>query len=168
MVRRLADVGASRDNDMSPRASYNFEVAKVALILVVAIAHFGTGLNLWMPATVGLFVFGFASGYFTQDRYGERFNLYRFWIKKLQRLGPHLLVINAFLLCIFLVQRRDGIWSWQTPIAVLGLTGWLNWLQIPNASPFGAGLWFFTLLLLFYLVYPLIAGSPNPVDGLSQ
>jgi hypothetical protein len=33
----------------------------------------------------------------------------------------------------------------------------LNWLQIPNQSSLGAGLWFFTLLLLFYLTYPYIA-----------
>jgi surface polysaccharide O-acyltransferase-like enzyme len=39
----------------------------------------------------------------------------------------------------------------------LGQSGWLNWFGLPNPSPFGSGLWFFTLLLLFYLFYPVMA-----------
>jgi hypothetical protein len=39
----------------------------------------------------------------------------------------------------------------------LGLSGVLNWSAIPNQSALGAGLWFFTLLLMFYLSYPYLA-----------
>ena len=66
------------------------------------------------------------------------------------------LVINVFLLCLFLVQRRPGIVTWQTPVNMLGLSGILNWFDLPNPSPFGAGLWFFTLLLTFYALYPIL------------
>jgi|LSQX01.1.fsa_nt_gb hypothetical protein len=164
------DTGPGPTRHINPVTSYNFEVAKVASILVVAIAHFKIGISLWIPATVGLFVFGFSSGYFTHIRYADRFDLREFWTKKLYRLGPNLLVINAFLLLLFLIERRDGIFTWQTPVAMLGLTGWLNWLGIPNASPFGAGLWFFTLLLMFYLLYPAIRGlsrSPRLFAGVT-
>ncbi|MDP3439745.1 MAG: hypothetical protein Q8R95_09100, partial [Azonexus sp.] len=37
--------------------------------------------------------------------------------------------------------------------------GLLNWQGINNHSPFGAGLWFMTVLLIFYLAYPLLAKS---------
>ncbi|MGZ5202523.1 MAG: hypothetical protein ACXWC4_22405, partial [Telluria sp.] len=41
-------------------------------------------------------------------------------------------------------------------VHVFGLSGFLN-LFGHNASALGAGLWFFTLLLLFYVVYPYLA-----------
>jgi surface polysaccharide O-acyltransferase-like enzyme len=39
----------------------------------------------------------------------------------------------------------------------LGFQGFLNWFYLPNPSPFGGGMWFFTLLLIFYGVYPFLA-----------
>jgi len=42
-------------------------------------------------------------------------------------------------------------------VHLFGLSGVLNWLDIHNRSGLGAGLWFFTLLLVFYLVYPMLA-----------
>lgn len=38
----------------------------------------------------------------------------------------------------------------------------LNWAGIPNQSALGAGLWFFTLLLVFYLSYPYLARLARP------
>ncbi len=36
------------------------------------------------------------------------------------------------------------------------MTGFLNWLDIENNSPFGAGMWFLTLLLIFYAFFPFL------------
>ncbi len=136
--------------------SENMTIAKVLSILVVAASHFFSGYLLWIPATVGLFIFGFSSGYFTSLKYSEGFQRKPFWVNKLSRLGVNLLVINIFLLCLFLYQGAPGIFSLKSLVNVLGLTGILNWLALDNPGPFGSGLWFFTLLLIFYLVYPVL------------
>nr|NJM03668.1 hypothetical protein [Desulfobacula sp.] len=67
-----------------------------------------------------------------------------------------LLVVNFALLILFLIQDRPGIWTWYSLINIIGLNGLLNWFKIQNLSPFGAGMWFFTLLLIFYLSYPFL------------
>jgi hypothetical protein len=141
---------------VAPQISDNFRIAKVMAILVVVVAHLHLGFNLWVPAAAALFVFGASSAFFTEAKHDDSFQLAAFWRNKLYRLGPNLLVINAFLLGLFLVEGRAGIVTWQTPLSMLGLTGFLNWFDLPNPSPFGAGLWFFTLLLIFYALYPAL------------
>ncbi|MBN1588457.1 MAG: acyltransferase family protein [Pirellulales bacterium] len=137
--------------------SDNFALAKTASIIMVVVGHFQLGYeSTWILVTIGLFVFGFSSGFFTSAKYDERLPLAAYWQNKLFRLGPSLLVANAFLLGLFCFRGTPGIWTWQTPVSVLGLSGFLNWFGIPDASPFGAGLWFFTLLLIFYGVYPVL------------
>lgn len=136
--------------------SRNFETAKVAAILAVTCGHFLPYSWLWIVASIALCLFGFASGYFTALIYGDNPQPLAFVRNKLQRLGPDLLAINLLLLALFLWQGQAHIFSWQSLLGVLGLSGWLNWLYLPNPSPFGAGLWYFTLLLLFYVSYPLL------------
>ncbi len=60
-------------------------------------------------------------------------------------------------MALFLVQRKPGIWTWETLPSLVGLKGFLTWFHIPSRSSFGAGLWFFTLLWMFYVVYPLLS-----------
>jgi hypothetical protein len=136
--------------------SRNFETAKVAAILAVTCGHFLPYASLWVVASIALCLFGFTSGYFTALIYGASPEPLTFVRNKLQRLGPDLLAINLLLLALFLLQGRPDIFSWQSLLGVLGLSGWLNWLYLPNPSPFGAGLWYFSLLLLFYVCYPLL------------
>ncbi len=111
---------------------------------------------IWIPVTTALIVFSFSSGYFTHLKYQDRFDLKIFWKKKFQRLGVKLMVINCFLLLVFILQNKSGIWTWQTIINCIGMNGLLNWFHIPNVSPFGRGMWFFTLLVLFYAAYPAL------------
>lgn len=137
--------------------SDNFTLAKFLSIVLVSTGHYFHGSLLWVPVTVGLFIFAFASGYFTSLKHSPEMPLGKFWLAKLKRLGPPLIVINLFLGTLFLFQGREGIWHLHALLGMTGLTGFLNWLGIPNQSPFGAGLWFMTVLLLFYLLYPLLA-----------
>ena len=139
-----------------PRISYNFEIAKVVAILVVAVAHFFSGSVLWVPATMGLFLFGFSSAFFTALKYQGGFSKKKFWKNKFSRLGYKLLVINGFLFVLFWLQEKEGIFTWQTLVHLGGWSGVLNWFAIDNPSPFGRGLWFFTLLILFYISYPVL------------
>ena len=136
--------------------SRNFETAKVVAILVVACGHFLPPSSFWVVVSVALCLFSFTSGYFTAVIYGDKPDSIRFVRNKLTRLGPDMIAINLLLLALFLVQDKANIVSWQSLLGILGLTGWLNWLHLPNPSPFGAGLWYFTLLLLFYVSYPLL------------
>jgi hypothetical protein len=141
---------------MSRRASLNFSVAKVIAIFTVLAGHWFSGTILWIPVTFGLFVFAFSSGYFTSKIYGVKLDRGRFWRKKLERLGLRYWTILAFLALV--VGLRGGtVFHWHTLVHLLGLSGVLNWLAIRNASGLGAGLWFFTLLLIFYFAYPYLA-----------
>jgi len=143
--------------DIGQRTGQNFAFARAVAILLVFAGHFGTGIEFfWVAVTVGLFVFSFSSGYFTSAKYHGAWDLGAFWRNKLLRLGPALFLLNAFLLALFLLQGREGIWTWQTAAAMLGWKGFLTWFRLENPSPFGAGLWFLTLLLLFYALYPLL------------
>ena len=56
---------------VEPKISRNFQIAKVLAILLVVVGHFGLGVSLWQLVTVGLFVFGFSSGYFTSAKYRD-------------------------------------------------------------------------------------------------
>lgn len=138
------------------RISFNFSVAKVLAILLVVAGHFFTGVPLWIPVTIGLFVFAYSSAYFTSRKYRSGFSTRSFWASKAWRLGIPFWVTQFSLLMLFLLTGKSGIWTWQTVIHWLGQSGWLNWFALPNPSPFGSGLWFLTLLLLFYLAYPAI------------
>ncbi len=135
--------------------SYNFSIAKVLAILMVAAGHFFGGL-LWIPTTFALFIFAFSSGYFTARKYCDTFRIGTFWKVKIARLFLPLLVIDLFLLMLFVMQDKTNLLVWQTVPSLFGLSGFLTWFGIENPSPYGAGLWFFTLLVVFYLVYPLI------------
>lgn len=137
-------------------ASFNFQLAKVLGILIVATAHFFPDTMLWVPSTMALFIFGFSSAYFTHLKYSQHFDAFPYWTNKLSRLGYSLLVINTFLLVACSIVSSRTIWVWQTPLHLVGLSGLLDWLHIKNASPLGNGMWFFTLLLVFYGVYPLL------------
>ena len=139
-----------------PHTSYNFKVAKVIAILTIAAGHFLHIQGFWIAVTAGLFVFAFSSGYFTSLKYHDQFKPGVFWLNKLYRLGMNLLLINFFLLVLFIFQGKPGIWTWQTLSSILGLKGFVTWFDLGNPSPFGAGLWFLTLLLIFYAVYPLL------------
>ncbi len=137
--------------------SDNFTLAKFLSIVLVSTGHYFDRSLLWVPVTVGLFIFAFASGYFTSLKHSPNMPLGKFWLAKARRLGPPLIVINLFLGTLFLFQGREGIWHPHTLLGMTGLTGLLNWLGIANQTPFGAGLWFMTVLLLFYVLYPLLA-----------
>ena len=137
-------------------ASSNFQIAKVLGILIVATAHFFPDTILWVPSSVALFIFGFSSAYFTHLKYSQQFDAVPYWRNKVSRLGYSLLVINTFLLVVSSIVSSREIFVWQTALQLVGLGGFLDWLHIVNASSLGNGMWFFTLLLLFYGVYPLL------------
>ena len=140
----------------SPDTSLNFSLAKVIAIFTVVAGHWFAGTILWIPVTFGLFVFAFSSAYFTSRIYGVKIDKKRFWQKKLERLGLRFWVILLFLTIVLAFEGRP-ILHWHTLVHFAGLSGVLNWSSIPNRSALGAGLWFFTLLLMFYISYPYLA-----------
>ncbi|MGE4421423.1 MAG: acyltransferase family protein [Pseudodesulfovibrio sp.] len=152
-------------NQLVQTFSRNAYSLKFLSILVVATAHFMAARNwnipfadkAWVPQTYALVFFAFTSGYFTSLRYGGQFDIRKFWKNKLSRLGIEYTVINMFLVGLFLIERKQNIFSLRSVLSWLGLKGFITWFKIPLLSPFGAGLWFLTLLLLFYIAYPAIA-----------
>jgi hypothetical protein len=136
--------------------SFNYSVAKVIAIFLVVLGHWFTGTLLWIPVTYGLFLFAFSSGFFTMKIYGQGIDRQKFWRKKLERLGLRFWVILTILTVIVALQGKT-VMHWHTLVHFAGLSGVLNWIPVPNRSGLGGGLWFFTLLLIFYIAYPYLA-----------
>jgi len=136
--------------------SFNFSVFKVLSILCVVISHWpsGTSLPTWIPTTIGLVIFSFSSGLFTTRIYGVDLDVRAFWGKKVERLAVRYWFLLAVLSVLLLAQGKT-IFHWHSLVHVLGLSGFLNLIG-PSGSALGAGLWFFTLLLLFYLTFPYL------------
>jgi hypothetical protein len=143
-------------DSFSERTSKNLSAAKGVAVLTVMSGHYASIPNFWVVVTVSLLIFTISSGYFTWQRYHGEFSLRSYWRRKAVRLGSRLIIIELFLFCLFLVEGRDGLWSWHTAVNLAGLNGFLNWFHIPNCSPYGAGMWFLTLLLIFYAGYPFL------------
>lgn len=141
---------------VSPTVSRNFSFAKLIAILTVVTGHWFSGTILWIPVTFGLLVFAFSSGYFTSAIYGGSISRERFWRKKIERLGLRFWVVMLFIVALGAMQGKT-LWHWHSLVHLAGLSGVLNWLHVENKSMLGNGLWFFTLLLLFYLSYPYLA-----------
>lgn len=115
------------------------------------------GLNYWWNlSAICLVYFAICSAYFTDLKYGNGFDVKKFWRNKIYRLGIKVFFVNLFLLCLFLILKKDNIFNIYSLVNIFGFTGVLNWFKIPNDSPFGAGLWFLTLLYIFYFAYPLL------------
>jgi hypothetical protein len=155
-VLELGGGAAVKDLSIPSTASLNFSAAKVLAIFAVAAGHWFVGTPLWILATFGLFVFAFSSAYFTAEIYGVSVDKKRFWHRKFERLGIRYWMILTFL-SILLLAEGKSVFNWHSLVHFLGLSGVLNWLGLPNHSPLGAGLWFFTLLLVFYCMYPYLA-----------
>lgn len=140
---------------MDTTVSRNFSIAKVLAIFVVVTSHWFKDIDLWVLASIALFLFGFSSAYFTGCIYGVGVDVRAFWNNKLRRLGVRYWLILGVLAVIVTLQGRD-IFHWHSIVHLVGLSGVLN-LFGSSASALGNGLWFFTLLLLFYAAYPLLA-----------
>ena len=153
-----ATYSQSQKSLLSISVSRNFSFAKVAAILTVTTGHWYTGTILWIPVTFGLLVFAFSSGYFTAALYGPDIDRGKFWRKKIERLALRFWLAMGFIGLIAVLSGKSVV-HWHTLIHLLGLSGVLNWVGIPNASALGLGLWFFTLLLIFYLIYPFLADA---------
>lgn len=138
--------------------SANFELAKAVSIFTVVAGHF-YGPSSWPLVTVALCVFGFSSAYFTDKKYAEG-NLDGYWTNKFKRLFFRVILINLFLIILLLIKNQEGLFSWYSVVHFLGATGFLNWFHVVDKSPLGDGLWFFTLLLIFYSLYPLFRRIP--------
>jgi hypothetical protein len=143
-------------HEVQGNESDNFAFLKGAAILIVIVGHFCHITNFWIVVTVGLLLFSSTSGYFTLQRYQADFSYKMYWKKKLMRLAPSLFIIYLFLFLLFIFQGRENLWSWHTVVNILGMNGFLNWFRIHNQSPYGAGMWFLTLILLFYALYPFL------------
>lgn len=136
--------------------SWNYTALKAASILMVVTGHY-FGSWLWVPTSVALFIFAFASGFFTARRYRQRFDFGAFWTAKIGRLMIPLLIIHLFLSALLWFRNPQSLWQAESLLAFVGLSGLLDWLgDGKNASGLGAGMWFLTVLLLFYAAYPLL------------
>lgn len=152
------EMALKSDRNLFCSASVNFELAKAVSITTVVIGHFFSSFP-WAVVTVALCIFGFSPAYFTDKKYAEGV-LYGYWTNKFKRLFFRVIVINLFLIFLLLIKGKQGIFSWHSIVHLFGASGFLNWFHVANKSPLGNGLWFFTLLLVFYIAYPFLRKTP--------
>jgi len=151
------DILIRTHSDPGQKTSQNFQTLKVLSIFAVVTGHYFENIEvLWIPVTVGLFIFAYSSAYFTTIKYDEKFDRRQYWLNKVSRVFKELVITNIFLLIFLVSQGEKDIFCWQTTVNFFGLTGFLNWLRIENPSPLGKGMWFMTLLWVFYSVYPSV------------
>jgi hypothetical protein len=145
------------NNTDQASVSFNFSLFKVLSILCVATSHWPSAakLPMWIPTSIGLVIFSFSSALFTTRIYGVDVDVQAFWRKKVERLAVRYWFLLACLSVLLLAEGKT-VFHWHSLVHVFGLSGFLN-LAGPSASALGAGLWFFTLLLLFYLAFPYLA-----------
>jgi hypothetical protein len=162
MARPSRPIQPSPERSEADAVSYNFHLAKAVAIFAVIVGHFAQVLHhpaasvLWIPTEIGLFTFAFSSGYFTGKKYQGDFSIRAFWQAKISRLIGPLLVADAFLICLLVVQGKEDVFHWHSSLACFGLSGVLMWLGITSLTPLGVGLWFLTLLWVFYLTFPAL------------
>lgn len=162
-----------KDTQAWRQASANARIFKPVAILCIVFGHFHTmgGRPVavlaywWNISAIALIYFTICSAYFTRIKYRDRLDVGEFWANKARRLGAKLVLVNGFLLAVFMARGEDNIWSVHSLVNVLGMTGFLNWFGIQNVSPFGAGLWFLTLLFMFYAVFPWLRGLYDAFPG---
>ncbi|WP_169332905.1 acyltransferase family protein [Desulfovibrio oxyclinae] len=165
---------------MSPsdvKTGYNPFVQYVKLLFLALVVwghvyHGSRGVimyNFWIPVDTGLCFFAITSGFFIARRYPPGADMRIYWRNKVRRLFVVYLIVNLFLAALFVVQGRPDILGWHSLVSWLGMSGFLNWFHINNQSPFGLGVWFLTLLLIFYVLFPLFNGMlthPGVLDTL--
>ena len=110
----------------------------------------------WALGDIGIFYLSMSSAYYTALHYNAQQSMAHYWSRKVNRIGIQFLFINVLLFCYFLIQGKMGIFTLHSLVNLLGLNGFLNWFHIHDVSPFGAGQWFITILLIFYFIYPVI------------
>lgn len=140
---------------MDKTVSRNFSIAKVLAIVIVVADHWFKDSSIWILSNISLFIFAFSSSFFTGRLYGVDVDTGAFWKKKLRRLGVRYWMVLALLALLLILQGRD-VFHWHSLVHIAGLSGILN-LFGPSQSALGRGLWFFTLLLFFYALYPVLA-----------
>jgi hypothetical protein len=137
--------------------SENAQVAKLFCLFVVVLDHYYNCVP-WHVMWLAMFVFGYYSGFFTFEKYGLEFSIKRFWANKVSRLGAELLITQTFLFILFLAGGAPHLFSIHTLLSFVGLNGLLSLAYIPLVTPYGGELWFLTLLILFYILFPAISG----------
>lgn len=69
------------------KISINFQILKVFSILMVVAGHYFKEVGgLWVPVTVGSFIFAYSSAYFTTIKYGTQFDVKVYLKKKTSRI----------------------------------------------------------------------------------
>ena len=132
-------------------------------ILLVVLAHAGFGYIV--PGGLGVTIFFFLSGYLIstlllQEHAGAgRINIRHFYLRRILRLYPPLLVTLAVAYGLVFAGRLGGEATWAGLMAQLFYFANMYQLFIAgdNSVPHGTGiLWSLSVEEHFYLVYPLL------------
>lgn len=99
-------------------------------------------------------VLGFISGYLLSLRY-EVVDT-RFYVKRFSRIYSSLFICLTTISVFHFLFLDYDLLNQHSIIHFLGLSFFLELLQVQNKSSIGAGLWFVTIILCLYLLLPII------------
>ena len=97
---------------------------------------------------------GFISGYLLSSKYKTSFDGI-FYIKRFSRIYSSLFVCLTLIIILHIILSYDVI-NQHSIIHYMGLSFFIELMQIENNSSIGKGLWFITIINIMYLTIPLI------------
>jgi len=97
---------------------------------------------------------GFISGYLLSSKYKTSFDG-KFFIKRFSRIYSSLFICLTFIVIMHIILSYDVI-NQHLIIHYMGLSFFIELMQVENNSSIGGGLWFITIINIMYLTLPLI------------
>jgi len=97
---------------------------------------------------------GFISGYLLSSKYKTKFDGI-FFIKRFSRIYSSLFICLTVIVVIHIILSYDVI-NIHSIIHYMGLSLFIDLLQVNNISSIGNGLWFITIINIMYLTLPLM------------
>ncbi len=98
---------------------------------------------------------GFISGYLLTRKYQKSYDG-RFYIKRFSRIYSSIFICLTTVVIMHIMLGYDVI-NQHSIIHYMGLSFFIELLQVENKSSIGSGLWFITIIIFMYLLLPIIS-----------
>ena len=98
---------------------------------------------------------GFISGYLLSKKYKTKYDAV-FYIKRFSRIYSSLFSCLSCIVILHIILSYDVV-NQHSIIHYMGLSFFIDLLQVENNSSIGAGLWFITIINMMYLILPLLS-----------
>ena len=132
-----------------------FDFVKIISMFVIAAVHFFDVPYSYVGGSIALLTFAFSSAYLLTKNNDREIKLYTYFKNKIIRIYSKIIIVFIFLAGLFYFSGiKFTIGNILQNFFLI--SGIYNFINKPTEGPFGAGIWFITLLFIFYLVFPTL------------